>query len=143
MEAAQRRGEPVPDPDTRFDSNCITPGTRGWLRGTWQTCWLLALRAALLGAIVGTAGSSLVARLRALAPAFAAHLLTAPLMRSCVPLSQPSWRGWAPTSASSSARRLRRIRPGRSQPSSSAVCGVWGGLGWAVFRCDLHRRGVH
>lgn len=28
MEAAQRRGEPVPDPDTRFDSNCITPGTR-------------------------------------------------------------------------------------------------------------------
>jgi hypothetical protein len=30
MEAAVRRGEPVPDPDSRFDSNCITPGTREW-----------------------------------------------------------------------------------------------------------------
>ncbi|KAL4425618.1 hypothetical protein ABPG75_009634 [Micractinium tetrahymenae] len=27
MEAAVRRGEPPPDPDSRFDSNCITPGT--------------------------------------------------------------------------------------------------------------------
>ena len=27
-EAAARRGDPLPDPETRFDSNCITPGTR-------------------------------------------------------------------------------------------------------------------
>ncbi|KAL4438007.1 hypothetical protein ABPG77_004228 [Micractinium sp. CCAP 211/92] len=27
MEAAVRRGEPPPDPESRFDSNCITPGT--------------------------------------------------------------------------------------------------------------------
>ena len=29
-EAAARRGDPLPDPATRFDSNCITPGTREW-----------------------------------------------------------------------------------------------------------------
>ncbi len=37
MEAAQRRGEPVPDPETRFDSNCITPGTREQ-RGAVAAC---------------------------------------------------------------------------------------------------------
>ena len=32
-EAAERRGDPLPDPETRFDSNCITPGTREWPGG--------------------------------------------------------------------------------------------------------------
>ena len=27
LEAARRRGEPVPEDGQRFDSNCITPGT--------------------------------------------------------------------------------------------------------------------
>ncbi|EFN57770.1 hypothetical protein CHLNCDRAFT_143098, partial [Chlorella variabilis] len=40
MEAAVRRGEPVPEPDARFDSNCITPGTR---EGTLPRCGTLCM----------------------------------------------------------------------------------------------------
>jgi 5'-3' exoribonuclease 1 len=28
IDAAAARGDPMPDADSRFDSNCITPGTR-------------------------------------------------------------------------------------------------------------------
>ena len=133
MEAAVRRGEPVPDPETRFDSNCITPGTRAGFSCPCAVSRMACMRRLPLALLF--ACSRPLRRLdtwQSRCPADAVTVRGAdamrrsPLLLTRLPLRpllrlQPSWRGWAPTSASSSARRLRRTRPGRSQPSSSAV----------------------
>lgn len=146
-----RRGEPPPDPDSRFDSNCITPGTReeGRLqgrRGPGRPAWCSWDARIEDGHHGGPgAGSRYLPALRRLP----ACLLACPAAPP-----QPSWRGWALTSASSSARRWPRTPPGRSPPSSSAVgrgggaqalapvaaCweeATWGVTHWTVLRKRL------
>lgn len=134
VEAAVRRGEPPPDPESRFDSNCITPGTRR----RRLLCRAREGRAGLPG-VAGPQTSGWPRRACCLsAPGPAAAPSVPTCLRACprwlLPL-QPSWRGWEPTSASLSAKRLPRTRPGRSLPSSSAVRrggkggDLWGGEG--------------
>ena len=133
VEASVRRGEPPPDPGSRFDSNCITPGTRAWGPSDLSRSWLVTAEGGRTSWRAGRSAraaccSALARRLWAPATGAARLLPTRtcappPSHASPHPHAQPSWAAWPPTSASLCARRSQRTRPGRSQPSSSAVGG--------------------